>query len=252
MSTSLEPQTHPSLTLALPPVLLELRDVRYVYPDGTPALRGISLRLAAGEKAALVGLNGAGKSTLLMHLNGILRAASGAVLVEGVPVTGATVRHIRARVGMVFQDPDDQLFSPTVFDDVAFGPLHMGMAEAEVRARVSRALEQVGMSGFDRRVPHHLSPGQRKRIAIATVLAMDPVLLALDEPSAGLDPRARRELIALLRALPQAMLVATHDLSMVAEVFPRAIVLSEGLVAYDGPSASLLSNTALLEQYGLC
>ncbi|MCS6881096.1 MAG: ABC transporter ATP-binding protein [Oscillochloridaceae bacterium] len=236
----------------MPPVLLELRDVRYVYPDGTPALRGISLRLAAGEKAALVGLNGAGKSTLLMHLNGILRAASGAVLVEGVPVTGATVRHIRARVGMVFQDPDDQLFSPTVFDDVAFGPLHMGMAEAEVRARVSRALEQVGMSGFDRRVPHHLSPGQRKRIAIATVLAMDPVLLALDEPSAGLDPRARRELIALLRALPQAMLVATHDLSMVAEVFPRAIVLSEGLVAYDGPSASLLSNTALLEQYGLC
>lgn len=252
MSTSLEPQIHSSPPLASPTALLELRDVRYVYPDGTPALRGVSLRLAAGEKAALVGLNGAGKSTLLLHLNGILRAASGAVLVEGVPVTGATARHIRARVGMLFQDPDDQLFSPTVFDDIAFGPLHMGMAEAEVRARVSRALEQVGMSGFERRMPHHLSLGQRKRIAIATVLAMDPVLLALDEPSAGLDPRARRELIALLRALPQAMLVATHDLPMVAETLPRAIVLSEGLVAYDGPSASLLSNAALLEQYGLC
>lgn len=252
MSTSLEPQIHSSPTLASPTALLELRDVRYVYPDGTPALRGVSLRLAAGEKAALVGLNGAGKSTLLLHLNGILRAASGAVLVEGVPVTGATARRIRARVGMLFQDPDDQLFSPTVFDDIAFGPLHMGMAEAEVRARVSRALEQVGMSGFERRMPHHLSLGQRKRIAIATVLAMDPVLLALDEPSAGLDPRARRELIALLRALPQAMLVATHDLPMVAETLPRAIVLSEGLVAYDGPSASLLSNADLLEQYGLC
>lgn len=252
MSASLEPRTHPSPTLTLPPPLLELRDLHYVYPDGTPALRGVSLRLAAGEKAALVGLNGAGKSTLLLHLNGVLRSTSGAVLVEGAPVSNATLRHVRARVGMVFQDPDDQLFSPTVFDDVAFGPLHMGMAEAEVRARVSRALEQVGMSGFERRMPHHLSLGQRKRVAIATVLAMDPVLLALDEPSSGLDPRARRGLIALLRALPQAMLVATHDLAMVAEAFPRVIVLNEGLVAYDGPGAPLLADTALLERYGLC
>ncbi|MGQ9927907.1 MAG: energy-coupling factor ABC transporter ATP-binding protein [Chloroflexaceae bacterium] len=251
MSTFLGPRPHPSPTLSLPPPLLELREVRYAYPDGTPALRGVSMRLTEGEKVALVGLNGAGKSTLLLHLNGILRSTSGTVLVDGAPVSNATLRHIRARVGMLFQDPDDQLFSPTVFDDVAFGPLHMGMAEAEVRARVSRALEQVGMSGVERRMPHHLSLGQRKRVALATVLAMDPMLLALDEPSAGLDPRARRDLIALLGALPQAMLVATHDLAMVAEVFPRVIVLHEGLVVYDGPGAPLLADTALLEQYGL-
>lgn len=252
VSRTIEAQSHSSPIGTLPPPLLELRDLRYVYPDGTTALRGVSLRLAEGEKVAVVGLNGAGKSTLLLHLNGVLRSTSGAVLVEGAPVSNATVRRIRARVGMVFQDPDDQLFSPTVFEDVAFGPLHMGLAEAEIRSRVSRALEQVGMSGFERRMPHHLSLGQRKRVAIATVLAMDPVLLALDEPSAGLDPRARRSLIALLRALPQAMIVATHDLPMVAEAFPRVVVLSEGLVAYDGPSAALLADTALLEQYGLC
>lgn len=251
VSTSLGPRLHPSPGVSPPPPLLELREVHYAYPDGTLALRGVSLRLAQGEKVALVGLNGAGKSTLLLHLNGVLRSTSGAVLVEGAPVSTATLRHIRARVGLLFQDPDDQLFSPTVFDDVAFGPLHMGMAEAEVRARVSRALEQVGMSGVERRMPHHLSLGQRKRVALATVLVMDPVLLALDEPSAGLDPRARRGLIALLRALPQAMLVATHDLAMVAEVFPRVIVLHEGQVAYDGPGAPLLADTALLEQYGL-
>ncbi|NTU79197.1 MAG: ABC transporter ATP-binding protein, partial [Chloroflexales bacterium] len=157
----------------------------------------------------------------------------------------------RARVGMVFQDPDDQLFSPTVFDDVAFGPIHMGLPEAEVRARVALALDQGAKGGFERRMPHHLSLGQRKRIAIATVLSMDPAILALDEPSAGLDPRARRGLITLLQDLPQAMVVSTHDMRMVAEVFPRAVVLEQGAVAFDGPCERILSDADLLKRFGL-
>lgn len=241
----------PGTAPAIPPPLLELRNLQYTYPDGTHALRGVSLSLAAGEKLALVGANGAGKSTLLLHLNGVLRTSEAAVLVEGQPLSNATIRHVRARVGMVFQDPDDQLFSPTVFDDVAFGPLHMGLDEATVRARVARALAQVDMLGFERRMPHHLSLGQRKRVAIATVLAMEPALLALDEPSAGLDPRARRSLVHLLRSLPQALLVSTHDMRLVAEVFPRTIVLAEGTLAYDGPSAPLLADEETLERYGL-
>jgi cobalt transport protein ATP-binding subunit len=248
-----EPQiaAAPPAPAAPPQPVLELRGLRYAYPDGTVALRGVDLRLAAGEKVALVGPNGAGKSTLLMHLNGVLRSADPVVLVDGAPITDATIRAVRARVGMVFQDPDDQLFSPTVFDDVAFGPLHMGLPEDEVRRRVTRALEQVGMGGFERRMPHHMSLGQRKRVAIATVLSMDPGLLALDEPSAGLDPRARRGLVALLRELPQAMIVSTHDMRMVAEVFPRMVVLAEGAVAYDGPAAPFLADEARLEQFGL-
>ncbi|NJN17249.1 MAG: ABC transporter ATP-binding protein [Oscillochloris sp.] len=231
--------------------LLQLRDVHYTYPDGTKALCGLDLTIAPGEKIALLGPNGAGKSTMLLHLNGVLRAGSGAVYLGAEPINDANIRRVRARVGMVFQDPDDQLFSPTVFDDVAFGPVHMGLDEAEVVRRVTRALEQVGMAGFERRMPHHMSLGQRKRVAIATVLSMSPELLALDEPSAGLDPRARRGLIDLLRALPLAMIVSTHDMPMVADVFPRSVVLAEGRIVYDGDSAELLNDAALLEQYGL-
>lgn len=241
----------PVLAATPAPPMLALRDLHYTYPDGTVALRGVSLAVARGEKVALVGPNGAGKSTLLLHLNGVIRSAQRAVLVEGAPVDDASVRRVRALVGMVFQDPDDQLFSPTVFDDVAFGPLHMGLPEDEVRARVARALAQVGMAGFEPRLPHHLSLGQRKRVAIATVLSMDPALLALDEPSAGLDPRARRSLVELLAALPQAMVVSTHDMRLVAEVFPRTVVLEAGAVAYDGPSARILADDALLERFGL-
>lgn len=231
--------------------MLHIEELHYCYPDGTEALRGVSLAIGPGEKVALVGPNGAGKSTLLLHLNGVLRSSKGLVRINDEPVDDATVRRVRAMVGMVFQDPDDQLFSPTVFDDVAFGPLHMGLEEAEVHERVNWALEQVGMAGFERRMPHHMSLGQRKRVAIATVLSMRPQVLALDEPSAGLDPRARRGLIHLLQQLPQAMVVSTHDMKMVQEVFPRTIILAEGRIAVDGPSDAILADNDLLECYGL-
>lgn len=231
--------------------MLTITNLSYHYPDGTPALREIDLTIAAGEKVALLGVNGAGKSTLLLQLNGTLRPSSGAIVVDGLPITPQNLRQIRARVGLVFQDPDDQLFSPTVFDDVAFGPLYMGLAPAEVDRRVQQALQAVGMTGYEQRSPHRLSLGQRKRVALATVLAMQPSLLALDEPSAGLDPRARRGLSELLRTLPQTMLVSTHDLALVADVFPRVIVLAEGRVVADEATSSLLVDHDRLLQYGL-
>lgn len=231
--------------------MLTITNLSYHYPDGTLALREIDLTIATGEKVALLGANGAGKSTLLLHLNGTLRPSSGAIVVDGLPVTLQNLRQIRARVGLVFQDPDDQLFSPTVFDDVAFGPLYMGLAPAEVDQRVQQALQAVGMTGYEQRPPHRLSLGQRKRVALATVLAMQPSLLALDEPSAGLDPRARRGLSELLRTLPQTMLVSTHDLALVADVFPRVIVLAEGRVVADEAASSLLTDHDRLLQYGL-
>jgi cobalt/nickel transport system ATP-binding protein len=230
---------------------VEVEHLHYAYPDGFEALKGVDFAMARGEKVALVGPNGAGKSTLMLHLNGINTPDHGAVRVAGTTVDRSTVRRIRAEVGIVFQDPDDQLFSPTVFDDVAFGPLHMGVPEAEIHARVERALASVGMAGFERRLPHHLSLGQRKRVAIATVLSMDPSVLVLDEPSAGLDPRGRRELIRLLLALPQTMLVSTHDMRLVAEVFPRVVVMDGGLIVADGPTDAILTDDALLEAHGL-
>ncbi len=224
--------------------VLEVIDLSYTYPDGQRALRGVDLHVAAGEKVGLVGDNGAGKSTLLLHLNGILRAperahGQAAVRVAGQPLNDKTVRAIRAQVGLVFQYPDDQLFSPTVFDDVAFGPLNMGLAEAEVRERVAWALQQVGAHGYEHRMPQHLSLGEKKRVAIATVLAMRPAILALDEPSAGLDPGGRRALLALLSSLPQTMVIATHDLAMVRALCSRVVVLEAGSVVVDGPVAVL-------------
>ena len=230
---------------------IDLEHVHYSYPDGFEALHGVSLRVARGEKAALVGPNGAGKSTLMLHLNGIHLPAHGTVRIGGTVVDRGSVRRIRAEVGLVFQDPDDQLFSPTVFEDVAFGPLHMGVPEAEIHDRVERALAAVGMSGFERRLPHRLSLGQRKRVALATVLSMDPSVLVFDEPSAGLDPRGRRELIALLRSLDQTLIVSSHDMRLVAEVFPRVVVMDDGLIVGDGPTAELLADDAFLESHGL-
>ena len=229
---------------------IEVLDLRYSYPDGKVALKGVTLHVAMGEKAALVGPNGAGKSTLMLHLNGILRG-QGEVRVCGSVLAHETLARVRASVGVVFQNPDDQLFSPTVFDDVAFGPLHMGLQQDEVRRRVGHALEAVGLAGAEARVPHHLSGGEKKRVAIATVLAMEPEILVLDEPTLGLDPRSRRGLIGLLRELPQTMLVATHDLSMVAELFERTIVMDDGAVVADGPTAGILSDGTLLHEHGL-
>jgi cobalt transport protein ATP-binding subunit len=230
---------------------VELRHVHFRYPDGFEALRGVDLRIEAGEKVALVGPNGAGKSTLMLQLNGTLRPTSGDVRVAGVGVEKATLRRVRAEVGLVFQDPDDQLFSPTVFEDVAFGPLHMGVPEAEIHGRVEQALAAVGMTGFERRLPHRMSLGQRKRVALATVLSMDPSVLVFDEPSAGLDPRGRRELISLLERLPQTLLVSTHDMRLVAEVFPRVVVMDDGLVVRDGPTRDVLADAPFLEAHGL-
>jgi cobalt/nickel transport system ATP-binding protein len=231
--------------------LIEVQDLSFAYPDGHVALARVSLSVAEGEKVALVGPNGAGKSTLMLQLNGILRPMTGAVRVLSLEVRDGNLPRVRSAVGLVFQDPDDQLFSPTVFDDVAFGPIYQRLPPAEVSARVQQALEAVQMGHMARRISHHLSTGEKKRIAIATVLAMSPAILVLDEPSAGLDPRSRRGLIQLLRELPQTMLVATHDLRLVAELLPRTIVMDEGAVVADGPTTQILADEALLAAHGL-
>jgi cobalt/nickel transport system ATP-binding protein len=209
------------------------------------------LSIAPGEKVALLGPNGAGKSTLILHLNGILKVQSGAVCVAGLEVNQKNLGRVRAAVGLVFQNPDDQLFSPTVFDDVAFGPIYQGLKEAEVRARVDEALAAVRMDAYKNRVSHHLSTGEKKRIAIATVLSMRPEILVLDEPTAGLDPRARRGLINLIRELPQTMLIATHDIRMVMELFDRSVIMDGGEVVADGRSDQMLADEALLTAHGL-
>jgi len=229
---------------------VDIRGLDFAYPDGQVALRQVNLCVAPGERIGIVGPNGAGKSTLLLHLNGILQG-QGLIAVDGLQVTRAKVGVVRAKVGMVFQNPDDQLFSPTVFDDVAYGPIYMGLAGVEVRQRVAQALRQIAMEKYANRVSHHLSLGEKKRVAIATVLAMTPTVLSLDEPSAGLDPRGRRLLIHLLEALPQTMLISTHDLRLVKELCPRTLLLDEGRVVADGPTVKLLADEALLLAHGL-
>jgi cobalt transport protein ATP-binding subunit len=233
-----------------PCLAIEIDNLAYAYPDGRQALAGVSLSAREGEKVAITGPNGAGKSTLLLHLNGIL-TGDGMVRVMGVEVSENHLGAVRAMVGLVFQDPDDQLFSPTVYEDVAFGPVHMGLPEETIRQRVHWALAQVGMEGSDERMPHHLSLGERKRIAIATVLPMEPAILVLDEPTSELDPRSRRKLIQLLRELPQTMLVASHDMRLVRDLCPRTVIMDEGCIVADGPTDQLLADVELLEQHGL-
>ena len=234
-----------------PSPAVEVSELSFHYPDGHQALFGLDLTLHSGEKAALVGPNGAGKSTLLLHLNGILEKQEGQICICGAELTPKTVGQVRALVGLVFQSPDDQLFSPTVFDDVAFGPIYQGLSATEVHQRVEEALRLVHMEDYAKRVSHHLSVGEKKRIAIATVLSMKPEVLVLDEPSAGLDPRARRGLIELLRELPQTMIVATHDLPLVKELLPRTIIMDHGRIAVDGPTAQILADEPLLHAHGL-
>lgn len=231
--------------------VLACHDISYSYPGGQQALEGVTLRVEPGERVALLGPNGAGKSTLLLHFNGLIEPSSGQVEVNNHPLEPGTMTAARAAVGLVFQNPDDQLFNLRVYDDVAFGPLHMGLDSAEVRQRSLAALAAVGMAGHADRVPFHLSMGQKKRVALATVLSMSPAVLVLDEPTAGLDPRGRRELIGLLDGMPQALIAATHDLAFARALFPRAVILDGGRVVYDGPTAAALDNGDLLRAHGL-
>ncbi|WP_369194484.1 energy-coupling factor ABC transporter ATP-binding protein [Streptomyces djakartensis] len=230
---------------------LEVSGLAFAYPDGHQALFGVDFSIERGERVALLGPNGAGKTTLVLHLNGILTGGTGAVRVAGLPVDKRHMAEIRRRVGIVFQDPDDQLFMPTVREDVAFGPAAAGMKGPELERRVDRALEQVGMREFKDRPPHHLSFGQRRRVAVATVLAMEPEILVLDEPSSNLDPASRRELADILRSLDVTVLMVTHDLPYALELCPRALVLSDGVIVADGPTGGLLSDEELMRAHRL-
>ncbi|MCX8006691.1 MAG: energy-coupling factor ABC transporter ATP-binding protein [Coriobacteriia bacterium] len=235
-------ETHP---------ILEFTGVSYAYPDGTQALREVDLAIRAGERVALLGPNGAGKSTLMLHANGVLRASTGTVAVAGVPVTDATVCDARRRVGLVFQDPDDQLFMTSVFEDVAFGPLMAGLDAHEVEHRVHEALHAVGLADLASKSSHRLSFGQKKRVALATVLSMRPDVLVLDEPTSNLDPRSRRQMLDLLTSLDATLLVATHDMDLAWDLADRAVIIDDGRVAADGPAREVLTDRALLEGHGL-
>ena len=226
--------------------IIEARDLHYVYPDGTFALRGVSLRITHGESVAIIGANGAGKSTFLLHLNGYLTPTSGEIRIGDFPLTKATLPEIRRTVGMVFQDPDDQLFMPTVFDDVAFGPLNLGLPIPEVERRVVDALEQVGGTHLRNKPPYNLSGGEKKRVAIATVLSMSPDILVMDEPTNGLDPFSRRQLMALLKEFNHTKIFTSHDLDMVHELCERTIVLHNGEILADGNTTEIFQNEKLL------
>jgi cobalt/nickel transport system ATP-binding protein len=233
---------------------LEVVDLAYEYPDGNQALFGVNFSVAPGERVALLGPNGSGKTTLILHLNGILTAGHGHVSVDGLVVDTANkeaLRTIRSNVGVVFQDPDDQLFMPTVAEDVAFGPYNMGLRGEELEHVVKDALEAVGMLNFRDRPPHHLSFGQRRRVAVATVLAMKPRIVVLDEPSSNLDPASRRELADILRSLDITMLMVTHDLPYAFELCERSMVLSGGVIVADAPTRDVLSNEGLLAKHRL-
>ncbi len=233
---------------------IEVTGLKYRYHDGTEALRGVSFRLAPGECVALLGPNGSGKSTILLHLNGILPekpAPDGAVRILGETITPQSIEKIRRQVGLVFQDPDDQLFCPTVQEDVAFGPQQLGLNDREVAARIQKSLAQVGLAGFGHRATHHLSHGEKRRLCLAGVLACAPAVLILDEPTSDLDPRGRREFKALLCEIPATKLIATHDLELAVELCSRAIVLDHGQIVADGPTVELLNNEELMLAHGL-
>ena len=233
---------------------IEITNLKYRYHDGTEALRGISFGIAPGECVALLGPNGSGKSTLLLHLNGILPeklSSGGAVKISGEALAPENLGKIRRQIGLVFQDPDDQLFCPTVAEDVAFGPQQLGLAESEIAARVKLSLAQVGLAGFEHRATHHLSHGEKRRACLAGVLACESKILVLDEPTSDLDPRGRREFKALLREIPATKLIATHDLEMAVELCPRSIILDRGQIIADGRTMELLADEPLMLAHGL-
>ncbi|GAA2020422.1 energy-coupling factor ABC transporter ATP-binding protein [Nocardioides kribbensis] len=231
--------------------VLDVRGLAYAYPDGHQALYGVDLHVHRGERVALLGPNGAGKTTLVLHLNGIHTAGAGSVSVSGLPVTKENLAEVRRRVGIVFQDPDDQLFMGSVRADVGFGPANLGVRGAELDRRVMAALEQVGMADYADRPPHHLSFGQRRRVAVATVLVMEPEVLVLDEPSSNLDPASRRELADILRSLDVTVLMVTHDLPYALELCPRSVVLHDGTVVADGATYDVLTDDDLMRRHRL-
>ncbi|HOC38840.1 MAG TPA: ABC transporter ATP-binding protein [Thermodesulfobacteriota bacterium] len=231
--------------------IVQAEDIHYRYPDGTIALSGVSFRITHGESVALVGANAAGKSTLLLHLNGYLMPTEGRLRIGDYHLTSGTLKYVRRSVGMVFQDPDDQLFMPTVFDDVAFGPLNLGLTEADVEEVVMRALETVGVAHLRNRPPYKLSGGEKRAVAIATVLAMSPDILVMDEPTSSLDPKSRSRLIALLKTFHHTKIIATHDLDMALDLCERTIVLHAGQIAADGSTRKLFQDQDLLERSGL-
>jgi cobalt/nickel transport system ATP-binding protein len=226
--------------------LIEMEDLYYAYPDGNQVLNGVSFRITHGENVALVGANGAGKSTLLLQLNGCLLPKAGRVRIGELPVTKKTLKHVRRTVGLVFQDPDDQLFMPLVFDDVAFGPLNLGLGPEEVEDQVMKALAAVGAVHLKDRPPYRLSDGEKRAVAIAAVLSLSPAILVMDEPSSNLDPKTRRQLIELLRTFEHTLIIATHDLDMVLDLCPRTLVLQEGRIAADGPTMTIMEDEDLL------
>ncbi|WP_442860904.1 energy-coupling factor ABC transporter ATP-binding protein [Amycolatopsis sp. CA-230715] len=230
---------------------LRVSGLTFAYPGSRHALRGVDLEIAAGERVAVLGPNGAGKTTLALHLNGVLTPSAGTVEVDGLVLGPRTLREVRRRVGLVFQDPDDQLFMPTVGEDVAFGPANFGVRGDELAERVSAALDAVGMAEHAGRAPSHLSEGQRRRVALATVLAYDPRLLVLDEPSANLEPVARRELADVLLGLGRTMLMVTHDLLYALQLCPRSVLVDDGAVVADRPTRELLADTELLARHRL-
>jgi cobalt/nickel transport system ATP-binding protein len=232
---------------------IAIQDLSHTYTDGAKALQEISLSIHASERVALIGANGSGKSTLLQHLNGVMMPQIGTVTVGEYPMAAKYLKSIRSFVGLVFQNPDDQLFMPTIWEDISFGPLNQGIMRAELESRCHEAMAAVGLDIHDyaHRNPGNLSGGEKKRVAIAGVLAMQPQVLALDEPSAQLDPRSRRQLIQLLAALPITQIIATHDLDLALELCSRTIILNRGKLVYDGPTADILYNSEFLFQHGL-
>jgi len=228
--------------------VIEISNLRYSYPDGKIALENINLDIAEGESVGIVGANGAGKTTLILHVNGIIRSNNGNIKVVDMEMNDKNVRKIRSKVGLVFQNPEDQLFSPTVFEDVSFGPLNMKLPPNEVIKRTTDALEMVEMSGFENRSSHHLSEGEKKRISIATVLSMNPEILVLDEPTSNLDPKHRRELINLLKKINKTIIIVSHDLEAMLELCDRTVLMNKGKVVKDGNTRELMSDKKLMEE----